>query len=87
MDPGVIRLGVFLLDPNAIREGLAAAWTFRRRGLCLPHSFSKVVEPTIKLFTFCRRREAGRRSLLRLEFLPLRLLDPGEQVQQAVGGA
>jgi hypothetical protein len=70
MHPGAIRVGLFLLGLHAMPEGLAAAWTLRRRGLCLPHSFCKVVKPTIKPITFCRPRECGRLSLLRLEFRP-----------------
>jgi hypothetical protein len=68
-------------------EGLAAAWTFRCRGLRLPQPFRQPVKVLVELVLEDPLVLQRGRGLLRLELVRLRLLDPGEQFQQAVGGA
>ena len=86
MHPGASWLGLFLLDLHAMREGLAAAWTLRRCGLCLSYPLRQFVQLALQLLADLGGRERLR-GLLGLAFLRLRLLDPGEQFQQAVGDA
>jgi hypothetical protein len=80
MHPGVIRLGLFLLDLNAIPEGLAAAWTFRCCGLRRKHPLAERVQPAVELLAHSPLVLQCGRGLLCLQFLSFRLFDLGKKL-------